>query len=171
MHVDPTPSYLLSIYAPSEEELAETRSLYAATISGRALLARQGYSAAEIDALAARHKEPGAVRRPVAATAPSAQPSQAKPLPAIVSAPPFPVKLVALAHPTAAATDGAPDAWRREFAASAELQAEFASAERYVNYQHGVKSGRVRVFSGGGASGSRVARSFVASPARQPVKG
>ncbi len=55
-----------------------------------------------------------------------------------------------------------------EWDASPELQAEFASADAYVNFQQGVKAGRIRI-AGGRASGAQAARSFVASPA--PAKG
>lgn len=37
------------------------------------------------------------------------------------------------------------DGWKAEYAASEQLQGEFASAEAYANYMDGVKSGRIRV--------------------------
>lgn len=51
------------------------------------------------------------------------------------------------ASANAAATGGTPEAWRAEFAASAELQREFGTVERYANYQTGVAAGRVRRFT------------------------
>lgn len=38
-----------------------------------------------------------------------------------------------------------PEGWKAEWAASADLQAEFATADRYVNYQNGLKAGRIRI--------------------------
>ncbi len=53
---------------------------------------------------------------------------------------------------------------RAEFAASADLQAEFGTVDRFISYRQGVADGRIRI-AGGRASGAQAARSFVASPA------
>lgn len=163
MNANPTPANLPSIYVPTEADLAETRALQATTISGRALLAKQGFSAIEIDAMAAQHREPGALSPRPTAPAPAAATAMARPVPTIAAVPPPPGDRT---YPPT------PDGWKAEWAASADLQATFGTFERFANYQAGVAAGRVRIITGGnGRIGPQVARSFVASPARQPVKG
>lgn len=48
------------------------------------------------------------------------------------------------AAPRTPATPSTPDGWKAEFAASAELQSEFPTADHYANYMAGVASGRIR---------------------------
>jgi hypothetical protein len=57
-----------------------------------------------------------------------------------------------------------PDGWKAAYAASADLQREFVSAEAYANYAAGVASGRIRI-AGGRTNGARAARSML-SPAK-----
>ena len=58
------------------------------------------------------------------------------------------------AAPTAQPDGGKPpvvqnaDGWKAEWASSAKLQSEHASADAYANWMQGVADGRVRIFSG-----------------------
>jgi len=152
MNIEHAPHYL-SLYQPTPDEIDETRALFASTIHGREALARRGFSVAEIDALAARHQEPGTAARPKPATTP---PAAAKPRSALptFTAPSFPVTPPPSA-PAPTTFPATPEGWRAEFAASADLQAEFPSADRYANYMAGVASGRIRIVGGRTISGDR----------------
>lgn len=154
MNIEHAPRYL-SRYQPTPAEIDETRALFASTIHGRDLLARQGFSAAEIDALAARHQEPGTAARPKPTTTP---PAAAKPRPAVstITAPSFPVTPPPSA-PAPTTFPQTPDGWRAEFAASAALQAEFGTVDRFIAYRQGVASGRVRIAGGRTISSERTA--------------
>jgi len=78
---------------------------------------------------------------PAAAVAPMAK----------VNTPPIAAPSTTVSPPVLA---GTPDGWRAEFERSPELQAEFGSVDRWVNYQQGVADGRI-----GPARGGRVVRS------------
>lgn len=132
--------------AHRNEDLTAERALFASTTTGQALLRRQGWSDAEIAALAARSKKPQ-VTTPEPVPAP--QPAIIK-APAAAIAPPvaMPSSLTtdSVATPPAANTV---EGWRAEFERSVELQAEFGTVERYVGYQTGVASGRIGSVRGG----------------------